>query len=350
MEYINQLSKCKIIQIRKTVEWLVCNTEVRTFNKVTFEGYQRQVNKKHVDGILKYINESFEKNSIKQFFFPTSIICACDHEYNEDAKLFIVDGQHRVEAFKKLKDARPEHYEKIREYELSVIVLERPDEVLEVDTFITINKTSRKVDTSLAYVLKGKISRLNKDLDVLTRQEYLAVELVMRLNENADSIWYKKVMLEGNPSKYSYETISLNSFVRSLRVLVRELSKYHIITPYWKDKEELDGILDTLMELYLYFSKVLINKWPALFRNSESESVIQGSIGVSSLNKFLILKLKEEGKSFDSLSEFKSLLNKWVFEINIDENSWFRGNEFSKYSSESGFNLIANILLDSTHR
>ena len=349
MEYINQLSECKVIQTKKTVEWLVNNTEVRTFDKVTFKGYQRQVNGKHVDGIVNYINESFEGNSIKQFFFPTSIICACDQEFNEDAKLFIVDGQHRVEAFKKLKDIMPEHYGQIRGYELSVIVLEKPDEVLEVDTFITINKTSRKVDTSLAYVLKGKISRLNKDLDILTRQEYLAVELVIRLNENADSIWYKKVMLEGNPSKYSYETISLNSFVRSLRVLVRELSKYHIIKPLWEDKEELDGILDTLMELYLYFSKLLINKWPKLFRNSERESVIQGSIGVSSLNKFLILKLKEEGKSFNSISEFKSFLNKWVFEINIDESAWFRGNEFSKYSSESGFNLIANILLDSTH-
>lgn len=157
-------------------------------------------------------------------------------------------------------------------------------------------------------------------------------------------------MLEGNPSKYSYETISLNSFVRSLRVLIRELSNYNVISLDWENEQDLNSILDILKDFYLYFSELVINRWPGLFRDSETGSVIQGSIGVSSLNKFLILKLKEVGKKFDGINEFKESLYKWVFDINIDESKWLRGNEFSKYSSETGFNMIANILLDSTHR
>lgn len=353
MEYINQLSECMIIQTKKTVEWLIDNTEVRTFNKVTFEGYQRQVNENHVKGIAKYINESFEKNPKNKFFLPTSIICASNQKFGENTKLFVVDGQHRIEAFKYLHKKYQEQYQKIKKFELSVIVLEEPSEALEVDTFITINKTSRKVDTSLAYILKGKISRLEKDSDnasLLSRQEYLAVELAIFLNENSESNWYGRIMLEGNPSKYSDETISLNSFVRSLRVLIRELSNYRVISLGWKNEQDLKSILDTLKDFYLYFSKLVISRWPGLFRNSGRESVIQGSIGVSSLNKFLILKLKEANITFDDIDKFKDSLSKWVFDINIDESAWLRGNEFSKYSSEAGFNMIANILLDSTRR
>ena len=353
MEYIKQSSECKIIQTKKTVEWLINNTEVRTFNKVTFEGYQRQVNENHVKGIAKYIIESFENKQKNKFFLPTSIICASNQEFSENTKLFIVDGQHRIEAFNYLYNKYREQYQKIKEFELSVIVLEEPSEALEVDTFITINKTSRKVDTSLAYILKGKISRFEKDLNnasLLSRQEYLAVELAIFLNENLESNWYGRIMLEGNPSKYSHETISLNSFVRSLRVLIRELSNYNVISLDWENEQDLNSILDTLKDFYLYFSKLVINRWPSLFTDSETGSVIQGSIGVSSLNKFLILKLKEVGKNFYGIDEIKKLLHKWIFDISIDESKWLRGNEFSKYSSEAGFNMIANILLDSTHR
>ena len=330
MEYIKQSSECKIIQTKKTVEWLINNTEVRTFNKVTFEGYQRQVNENHVKGIAKYINESFEKNLENKFFLPTSIICASNQKFGEDTKLFVVDGQHRIEAFKYLYKKYQEQYQKIKGFELSVIVLEEPSEALEVDTFITINKTSRKVDTSLAYILKGKISRLEKDSDnasLLSRQEYLAVELAICLNENLESNWYGRIMLEGNPSKYSRETISLNSFVRSLRVLIRELSNYNVISLDWENEEDLKSILDTLKDFYLYFSKLVIKRWPSLFMDSETRSVIQGSIGVSSLNKFLILKLKEVGKDFDGVDEIKELLHKWIFDISIDESKWLRGHE-----------------------
>lgn len=96
MKTIKQECDCKIIHDIKTVDWLVRNTRVRTFDNIKFTGYQRQVNKNHVSNIVKYLKEN-------PFYLPTSIICASEEEYTEDTILNIVDGQHRVEAFKELE-------------------------------------------------------------------------------------------------------------------------------------------------------------------------------------------------------------------------------------------------------
>ena len=184
MKTIKQECGCKIIHEIKTVDWLVRNTRVRTFDNITFTGYQRQVNENHVLNIVKYLKEN-------PFYLPTSIICATDEEVTNDTVLNIVDGQHRVEAFKRLKENDLYKYNGIKNYELSVVILEKPSEALEVDTFITINKTSRKVDTSLAYVLKNKINKNNTSSSDLTiaKKEFLAVELAINLNSDRNSLW-----------------------------------------------------------------------------------------------------------------------------------------------------------------
>ena len=173
--------KNRIIQTKKTVDWLVKNTRVNVFNPITFEGYQRSIDKKHCEKIVSYLQ--------RDFFLPTSIICACKNSYTEEEKLYIVDGQHRVHAFQLLKEQNPERYNEIRDKELSVIVLEKVQEEVEIDTFITINKTSKKVDTSLAYVLKNKINynRASKDISI-SKREYLSVELASILNNSEESL------------------------------------------------------------------------------------------------------------------------------------------------------------------
>ena len=229
-------------------------------------------------------------------------------------------------------------------------MLEKPEESLEVDTFITINKTSKKVDTSLAYILKSKLSKManvNGGISRLTKQEYLAVELIMSLNEKENSIWYKKVLLEGNPSKHTYETISLNSFVRSLRVLIGALEKNKLIELEWADENELNITLERLEEFYRSFNKMIVRKWPGLFVDNAKDSVIQGSIGVSSLNKLIILILNKESENITSLEQFCTKLGRFMIRISSVESDWYSGNEFSKYSSESGYSMIANMLFNS---
>ena len=339
---LNQETSCNVIQTSKTVEWLTNNTEVRTFNKVTFEGYQREVNKNHVNAIVQYIKKN-------DFYLPTSIICATTDKFNEDLKLYIVDGQHRIEAFKQIKEQDRELFERIKEYEISVNVLEKPTKKLEIETFITINKTSKKVDTSLALILKNKINKNNtaKELTIL-RQEYLAVELGIRLNDSKESIWYNKIILEGNPTPKTGETISLNAFVKSTKILIKYLDSYKAINLNWNSKEEFDQLLNDVVILFEFIWEKIVEKWPVLFDSQyKVDSVIQGTIGLSSINKYIILQIKREQKQMQDKEILKKYISDWIKYTNIKDVEWYKGNQLSKFSSESGFNLVANMLADS---
>lgn len=341
MKIINQKCNCKIIQDSKTVNWLVENTRVRAFDSINFTGYQRKVNENHVLKIVDYLRKN-------DFYMPTLIICSSDEEVDIDTQLSVVDGQHRIEAFKRLKKIDEKKYLEIKDFELSVIILEKPSEELEVDTFITINKTSRKVDTSLAYILKNKINRkkINSNDLTIAKKEFLAVELATDINVDKDTLWYNRILLEGNPTQSSYETISLNSFVRSVRVLISYLSKYNIIDINWTNEAELSDVKIKVKSVYLAMWNVIQLKWPRLF--NDNNTIIQGNIGVSSINKYIIMQMKGfHIKNYNyNIEEFNNLVKKWIKNLNVSEEPWLKGNEFSKFSSESGFNIIAKMLLD----
>lgn len=341
---IKQNCGCKIINDSRTIEWLVENTKVRTFDNINFTGYQRKVNENHVLRIVNYLKEN-------TFYLPTSIICASAvKNVNKNTELYIVDGQHRVEAFKKLKETDINIYDDIKNYELSVIILEKPSKALEIDTFITINKTSRKVDTSLAYILKNISNIDNTDSRDLTvaKREFLAVELAIRINKDDNSLWNNKILLEGNPTVNTYETISLNSFVKSNRVLISYLGKFNIIKLDWKNDKELNNLLDEIKTIYLNLWDEIKFKWPNLFISGRiKNTVLQGTIGVSAINKYIIMKLKSLDKDACTLEEFNTFVGQWIQMLNVSEELWYKGNSFSKFSSEAGFNLVAKSLFDS---
>jgi len=91
---INQIHSgfAGIESINMTIDKLIGVTVVDVFDPQTFKGYQREINEKHVSKIEKYITEEFKKGN---FLFPSPIICSL----REDETLYIVDGQHRVQAF-----------------------------------------------------------------------------------------------------------------------------------------------------------------------------------------------------------------------------------------------------------
>lgn len=334
----------KIIQTKKTVDWLVKNTRVNVFNPITFEGYQRSIDKKHCDKIVSYLQ--------RDFFLPTSIICACKKPYTTEEKLYIVDGQHRVHAFRLLKEQNPERYNEIRNKELSVIVLEQVKEEVEIDTFITINKTSKKVDTSLAYVLKNKINynRASKDISI-SKREYLSVELASILNNSEISLmnlWEGRISFEGSPTKQSSQFISLNAFVKSMRSFLGGLEKYKIINLDWNNQEELNECISVIEDVVICVWREVKSKWPELFDSDlEKRRIIQGSIGFSSINRFLIQKLKTESEYMTGKSFSVSIKN-WIRAIQLPSQVWLPGNSFSKYTSESGFSIIAQELFNSS--
>jgi len=330
----------KIVQTKKSVDWMTCHTSVNMFNPITFEGYQRSIDEKHCNRIVTYLKE--------KFFLPTSVICASREKFDESCDhLYIVDGQHRIEALKRLKDADPIRYKEIKNYELPVIVLEEAKEEVEIDTFITINKTSKKVDTSLAFVLKNRINYNRASMDIsISKREYLAVELAMAMNTSSE-LWKDKILFEGQPKQTS-QLISLNAFVVSMRSFLYSLQQHQIIPQDWRDHSELSGCIKELQHITDSIWLQVRDKWPELFySNLEKRRIIQGSIGFSSINKFLVQKLKACSGNM-SIKELIDYTGVWIQDIRLTSTVWLPSGSFSKYSSVSGYSIIAQQLLEST--
>lgn len=55
MTEIKQDSNIKLIQTKKTVDWLINHTEVRVFDPVKFSGYQRKIDLKHRAKIVNFL-------------------------------------------------------------------------------------------------------------------------------------------------------------------------------------------------------------------------------------------------------------------------------------------------------
>jgi hypothetical protein len=337
---INQ-EQGRIISTKKTVDWLINHTSVRVFDPISFEGYQRHIDQNHCNKLVEYLVSH-------KFFLPTAIICATDREYSDHTQeLFVVDGQHRIEAFKRIQLLHQDRYQEIRELELPVIILDRAEESMEIDAFITINKTSKKVDTSLALVLRNKINNPNSTDMSIPKRDYMAVEIARALNGDGDytlrsDLWFDKIRYEGT-TKGTLQLISLNAFVKSMRSLLKVVEKNGLITLRWNSEEEIRDLVTTLARDIDAIWHEIYCKWPDTFENGlEQRRIIQGSIGFTAINRYLYKRFEKQ--SADDL--VRSAID-WIRQIRRDSHVWLPGEKYSQYSSESGFSIIAQDLYDS---
>lgn len=337
---IIQDDKYQLLQDVKTVDWLINNTNVDFFDPTKFTGYQRKINDKHCDKIVRYIEEN-------PFFLPTPIICAIDGEYSCDEELRIVDGQHRIEAFRRLKKKNFELYSRIKDKQIPVIILEKADKIVEIETFITINKTSKKVDTSLALVLKNAINykEISNSKDLIKR-DYLSVEVARLLNDSEESVWYNRISFEETPRKGEYQLISLNAFVRPTRLLIKNLYDNNLLKMNFNNNS---NIKDEIQTLYNYINKtwgMIEKKWPEAFTNEESGiRIIQGPIGYSSLTKFFVRELRSHAfLTINSFEDYIRFIDNCLSNTNVEVSKWAPGEYYSQFTSESGYNLISKDL------
>jgi DGQHR domain-containing protein len=337
MDYLKQNDNEVIIQTKKTVDWLVNNTIVLVFDPILFSGYQREIDTEHCKNIEEYIINS-------PFFFPTSIICACDEKYTDNSKLRIVDGQHRIKAFELIKTGNPEKYESIKNMELSVLILEKVMIEKEIETFININKKGKKVDTSLATVLKHIIADKEKLNKQNIRNEYISVEVGYNLNLEENGLWENQICFEGNAKKHN-QLISINAFTRSTQFLLGNLNNYHIVNVDWNNQEELQKCKEDCTNIVKYIWQKVKEKWPELFTDTIGiNSIIQGPIGYSSISKYIVFYLKEQ--ELQNKSEFMNNFSAWLKHCSVNYTKWLPKGSYSNYSSEAGYTIIAKDLID----
>ncbi|KKK39211.1 hypothetical protein WQ57_05465 [Mesobacillus campisalis] len=315
------------------------------------EGYQRQLVTNHYRRIAKYIESEDAP------ILPPAILAATEPEFmsinsNEITirkVIRIVDGQHRIQGLRYLKENNPGEYKKIENYEFPVIlmIINKGQKIHEVNTFVNINSKGKKVSTDLAILLRDRIreEEFNEKIKYLSDKEFeeaIATKIAKKLTQSKESIWYDLIKMAGGEDDKG-KPISINAFNQSLN----ELIKFYIqASAAERTKGFIDTIVSELTPLLSSAWDIAVLKWSECFfvnkPNKHNKLFnIQKGIGVYPIHQLLgECLLLSDSDTDRALLEFKKIIKK----SKVEYTEWKIGGILSSYNSKAGFKIIASYI------
>jgi DGQHR domain-containing protein len=204
--------------------------------------------------------------------------------------LYVVDGQHRIEALAKLVIENPEKWS---DYQVPFVCMLGADELEEMTQFYVVNSTAKSVRTDLALDLLKQRAEADPDLmaSLVQKGEDWKVEGQTITEALGDTrLWHSRIRFPGEPKAET--TIGSAGMVNSLKQIldtpyfeaIPTSNKLQILDAYW---EGIAGVL------------------PEAFRDP-SEYVIQKSTGVMIMHALLVSVIELLRSRGDSLLEPES--------------------------------------------
>lgn len=306
-----------------------------------YQGYQRLPEPARTRLVAQYL-----KNESKPLL-PTSVLLSyrgsldLDGEYidiPEGAEVYIVDGQHRVYGIQRAIEELS--LERLRDYEIPVVIIQNPRPEEEANQFRIINETMKKVRTDLArrllalkYSTAGGQGRT--DIRLAGRVwEASAAEIIKILSSDPEAPWMGRIQ-PPNSKKAGPHIIRELSFSTSLKPVVNQ-RPYSLWQPA-RIAESLKLFWITLQELV-----------PEAFANPEGY-VIQKTPGVFSMHilAFAVFEeLRVSGIGDPSVQDFKNILQDLGDYVTAEY--WRNDNAegAAMAGSMKGFNLIADDMIE----
>jgi DGQHR domain-containing protein len=291
-------------------------------------GYQRLVEKKRVDQMALQI-KSNKLNS-----FPNSILlncvdninvtlktpqeCPCEIKFdlpNNFSSCKVVDGQHRLLAFSKLDSTIQDSHS------LAVVMfLNMPTET-EIQTFIDINKSQKRIDPNLIYSLK---SDLIFQIGTKESREKIAVEISKKLN--SDTSVFKGNVFLGNAGEEKKSKITLTTMVQAML-------EYKIV-------DSNKGFLqDNELDIENPYLKIKGFTIELLKKDSINAQFYKSNNGIQLILKFCsILYRNIELKNIKV--DLETAITEFVKSINKNKAS------LSKKYGKAGFSELSNIIFN----
>lgn len=334
-----------LYSISLSVEELIENTTVEYYDSETEEGYQRPLVPAHYRNIANYLRRS------KNAFLPTAILTAVDpdqikegHSLRIRDKLRVVDGQHRIEGIKYLKEIDILAYNRISGYIFPSLVMVVPEDqkIHEINAFININKAGKPVSTDLAVELRDKIRKQRIELTKDNLIESVATRVTKEINKRQESIWYELIRAGDEPAKG--KSISINAFHQSIFEIVH--SYIHFKKVEIEDFRDVDELVQDLTIFLMEAWKRVSHHWKECFKNKKIENIkqynIQKGIGVFSLHMVLNGFIESEKEDEIILDNFERVLR----DSQVKYHDWSIGGIFSAYNSSTGFKKIYKYILN----
>lgn len=332
-------------------------------------GYQRKPDKKHYQKIKKYLLS--EENAI----LPSSIILGVDKDKiakysvvengntyidleKVDTRIFrIIDGQHRLKGLEEAVKVKPE----LENFMFNAVVIETAlvERSKELSIFTDINSKSKRIRVDLALLAKynyeiyeGKIEKLG---------EHIAVKTAYKLKENNDerNIWRNGIKFDVNEEK-ALGIVSINAFKHSIKPICdKYLRDVGFDMEQATDEEKYlmaETASDFITKLMIEAWTIVAEKWGGCFTPAVENDYfydmkeffynrkyyIQKTLGVQVLNSILYDSIRNDKLLKYNLGQFY----RTIIASNINISNWSAGDIFAGLSSEAGFKLAKDYIMN----
>jgi len=227
------------------VKYLAMRAEIDRWTKTNREGYQRPPLESRLKpvgkaSIVRYLLE-------EAGIFPTSVLLNVRHklEFKEEmkindkisfgkliipdnVKLWIVDGQHRLEALKRVSSLKPE----FEEYPVPVTIMDLENRFDEMLIFYIVNSRQKRIPTDIAYRhLQSMVEKVEVEekygwiksvlLGPMERRKGLAALIVDYLASDPNSPFYNRIRFLGE-ERESWHLLDDSVLIRYITKLLRE--------------------------------------------------------------------------------------------------------------------------------
>jgi DGQHR domain-containing protein len=342
--------------------------DIDRWSKTNREGYQRSPEESR----LKPGKGSVVRYLLKEMgIFPTSVllnvrgnlsfkeeskitekISVGKLTISEDEKLWIIDGQHRIEALKRAASQKPE----LENYPVPVSLMNLKDKFEEMLLFYIVNSRQKRIETALAYKQlqtmyeRVKIKEQHEWIKeaILGRKqesEAIATFIVDYLAEKTSSPFYNRIKFLGEETerRHLVEDSVLTRYISKLTgnlafSSIEPEKMADLLIDYWGAIKELypNCFSEEKKDSYTLLKHTGIASFTYLFPIIYSLCTTDGNLSKTNMKKYLSY-LKEDLRN-NKEAEFIDL----DFRRPIDEDWWSRehGPSIARSTGEATFEEI----------
>lgn len=348
LQKVDQGSGASVYTGRIRVGDLISSYKIDHYDKVMSpKGYQRLPDKKRCISFALFIKAQYEANA--PLVFPTSILASTrkkmrlaaladgvtfSAELNSGEFLYIVDGQHRTEAFKYA--IQNLGMGELEDFELPIVVIDGMELEDEVNQFLAINTNMKTVKVDLANQL---LINLGVKVPEKKKIAILATRITNHLQEgDYPSPWMGKLRPPNAPSNPSAYWNTVLSFHNSLKPIL--------------GLDSLDGLGDKKIaeELGAFWTAVSA-LMPEAFSANHSKYLVTKNNGFVSLHRvfakvYKYLRYKQEIRH-PLVKDYKKVLSH-AKESVFDAEYWLRAGDgaASFGGGFGGYAKLADAIID----
>ena len=348
LQKVDQGSGTSVYAGRIRVGDLISSYKIDHYDKAKNpQGYQRLPDKKRCISFALFIKAQYEAGA--PLVFPTSILASTrkkmhlsalangatfSAELNSSEFLFIVDGQHRTEAFKYA--IQNLGMGELEDFELPIVVIDGMELEDEVNQFLAINTNMKTVKVDLANQL---LINLGVKVPEKKKIAILATRITNHLQEgDYPSPWMGKLRPPNAPSNPSAYWNTVLSFHNSLKPIL--------------GLDSLDGLGEKkIAEQLGAFWAAVSALMPDAFSSTHSKYLVTKNNGFVSLHRvfakvYKYLRYKKEIRH-PTIKDYKKVLSH-AKETVFDTEYWLRAGDgaASFGGGFGGYSKLASTIIE----